>query len=179
MRLDIGVRCGPLARLGRLVTPYLPELNWLAVHWAYFILTCLFSAVLLWATATPFRSLGFTDALFLATSAMTEAGLNTVNLLTLNTFQQAVLFVLIIMGSAIFVSASIIFARVKAFEREFSVVIQRLRDQKQRRMLTSISRREPRFSSPTPRFWSRSLELARVGSHQESEAASAPDASST
>lgn len=148
--------------LYRACKSYLPELNWLAIHWAYFILTCLFSAILLWVTATPFRSLTFTDALFLATSAMTEAGLNTVNLSTLNTFQQIVLLLLIIMGSAIFVSASIIFLRVKAFEREFAAVIRRQRDQKQKRRMTSISRRQPRFSSPASRLFSSPIVLDRI-----------------
>lgn len=34
----------------------------------------------------------YTDALFLVVSAMTEAGLNTVNLSTLSTFQQGEFF---------------------------------------------------------------------------------------
>jgi len=144
----------------------LPEVNWLAVHWAYFIFTCLFSAILLWATATPFRSLEFTDALFLATSAMTEAGLNTVNLSTLDTFQQIVLLVLIVMGSVIFVSASIIFARVRAFEKEFAVIIKRQREQKQKRTMTSLGRHELRFSSPPLTYGLRFDDRNQVGRQQ-------------
>jgi hypothetical protein len=50
---------------------------------------------------------------------MTEAGLNTINLSTLNTFQQILLFVLILMGSSIFVSISVVHIRKQAFERRF------------------------------------------------------------
>jgi len=50
-------------------------------------------------------------------------GLNTVNLSSLNTFQQVVLFLLMIIGSAIFVSAFVILVRLKAFEKEFVHVV--------------------------------------------------------
>ncbi|KAL1624082.1 hypothetical protein SLS54_004011 [Diplodia seriata] len=61
-------------------------------------------------------SVSFTDSLFLCVSAMTLAGLNTVNLSNLNTFQQVILFLLIMAGSAIFVSAFVVHVRRKAFE---------------------------------------------------------------
>lgn len=102
------------------VRSLLPRPSFIFLHYAYFLITITICAVLLWATGRPFRSLSFTDALFLSASAMTEAGLNTVNLSTLNTFQQSVLFVLIMIGSAIFVSAFIVYVRLKAFEKEFS-----------------------------------------------------------
>lgn len=49
---------------------------------------------------------------------MTLAGLNTVNLSTLNTFNQVHLFLLIIFGSAIFVSAVVVWARRRSFEKK-------------------------------------------------------------
>lgn len=152
----------PLKRMAFAIKPCLPELNWRTIHWAYFIFTCLFSGILLWVTATPFRSLTFTDALFLATSAMTEAGLNTVNLSTLNTFQHIVLFVLIMIGSTIFVSASIIFARVKAFEKEFAVIIQRQREQKQKRRMTVTSRLHSRSLTSTATFGISPVDLSTI-----------------
>ena len=42
---------------------------------------------------------------------MTEAGLNTVNLSELNTFQQFILFLLIMLGSAILVSIAVLQVR--------------------------------------------------------------------
>ena len=88
---------------------------------------------------------------------MTEAGLNTVNLSTLNVFQQVMLFCLIIVGSTVrhssvlfylgnqclmahlydltqvWVSIAIVFVRRRAFEKRFSDIVeeqQRLRKQK-------------------------------------------------
>jgi hypothetical protein len=49
--------------------------------------------------------------------------LHQVNLSQLNTFQQFLLFLLIMMGSAIFVSAFIVIVRLKAFEREMKHVV--------------------------------------------------------
>lgn len=58
---------------------------------------------------------------------MTLAGLNTVNLSTLNTFQQIMLFSLIMIGSAIFVSAFVVHVRMRAFEHRFEHVAEQRR----------------------------------------------------
>lgn len=50
-------------------------------------------------------------SIFMTISAMTETGLNTVNLSTLNTFQQALLLVLMLMGSTMFVSWVVVIIR--------------------------------------------------------------------
>jgi hypothetical protein len=60
-------------------------------------------------------------------------GLNTINLSTLNTFQQFMLFVLILLGSAIFVSAFVVHVRKKAFEKKFKSVIERQQRERERR----------------------------------------------
>jgi len=52
----------------------IPKINFITIHYAYFIFTALMASLLLWGSATPFRSLTYKDALFLAVSAMTEAG---------------------------------------------------------------------------------------------------------
>lgn len=49
--------------------------------------------------------------------AYSRRGLNTVNLSTVNTAQQVILFYLIITGSAIFVSGFVVHVRERAFER--------------------------------------------------------------
>lgn len=53
-----------------------PELNFITIHYAYFITVILLSAVIFWGAATPFHSMSFTDALFLTASAMTEVSIN-------------------------------------------------------------------------------------------------------
>ena len=67
------------------------------------------------------------DSLFLTVSAMTLAGLNTVNISLLNTFQQFLLFLLIMLGSAIFISAFVVHVRRSAFEKKFMDIEERQR----------------------------------------------------
>jgi len=76
------------------------------------------TSLIFWAVSTPSRTVSYIDSLFLVVSAMTEAGLNTINLSQLNTFQQVVLFVLIIIGSAIWVSTATVHVRKRAFEEK-------------------------------------------------------------
>ena len=68
---------------------------------------------------------------------MTLAGLNTINLSTLNAWQQIILFLLIMMGSAILVSIVVVHTRVKAFERRFAGIV---KEQKERRKSRGISK---------------------------------------
>lgn len=81
---------------------------------------------------------------------MTEAGLNTVNLSQLNTFQQFILFLLILLGSAIWVSIAVVYFRRKFFERRFKSIVA---EERQRRRNRSSSGR--RLSLPGSRSWSR------------------------
>ena len=69
---------------------------------------------------------------------MTEAGLNTVNLSQMNTFQQFILFLLILLGSAIWVSIAVLHVRRKAFERRFKSIVE---EERQRRRNRSTSKR--------------------------------------
>ncbi|KAE9962476.1 hypothetical protein EG328_000401 [Venturia inaequalis] len=121
---DLKGRLKPFNRTIRTIRRQLPDLNFITIHYLYFILTSLSFAVVLWGSSTPSRSVRFIDCLFLAISAMTEAGLNTVNLSTLNSFQQVLLFLLIILGSAIFVSSFVVAVRKKAFDERFRSAIE-------------------------------------------------------
>ena len=73
----------------------------------------------------------------------TLAGLNTINLSGINTFQQIQLFLLIILGSAIFVSIGVVQFRKAAFERRFKAIVE---DAKQRRKNRSLARRSRSMS---------------------------------
>jgi len=104
------------------------------------------SSIIFWGSSTPPRSISYTDSLFLVVSAMTLAGLNTVNLSILNTFQQFILFLLIMLGSAIFVSIAVVHVRRKAFERRFKSIVE---EERQRRRDRSVSRQRLSFGKST------------------------------
>jgi hypothetical protein len=103
---------------------HLPRINFITVHYTYFITTCLITSLIFWGSSHPSKSISYTDSLFLVISAMTEAGLNTVDLSTMTTFQQVLLWLLIIFGSAVFVSISTILTRKRYFELRFKHVVE-------------------------------------------------------
>lgn len=135
-----------VGRLQRLLSMLLPDLTFITLHYLYIVGLALLTAILLYASSTPAQSVRFIDALFLTTSAVTEAGLNTVNLSQLNTWQQALLFLLIVLGSSSLVSWGVIFIRFRAFESEFKAVAQRRR----RRSGAEARARSPRSDRAVP-----------------------------
>jgi hypothetical protein len=101
---------------------HLPRPTFLLFHWTYFIATCLVSSIIFWHFSTPHGNVSYVDSLFLVVAAMTQAGLNTINLSSLNTFQQCLLFFHIICGNPIFVSAFVVHVRKRAFHTRFKKV---------------------------------------------------------
>ncbi|KAK6215169.1 cation transporter [Colletotrichum tabaci] len=96
---------------------FLPPLNFITLHYAYFIGTTLLASAVFYASSNPHGSIGYVDSLFLVISAMTEAGLNTVNLSEMTVWQQVMLWLLIIVGSSIWVSIWTVLARKHVFEK--------------------------------------------------------------
>jgi hypothetical protein len=97
------------------------------------------ASVIFWGASTPAHSVRYIDALFLVVSAMTLSGLGSINLSIINTFQQIMLFILIMMGSAIFVSAFVVLLRKRAFEKKFRIVVEKKRQKDgTRRRTTSL-----------------------------------------
>ncbi|OHE90877.1 hypothetical protein CORC01_13822 [Colletotrichum orchidophilum] len=141
-----------LARFPGRFRRYLPPLNFITIHYAYFILVCLITSVIFWGSSDPAFSVSYTDSLFLVVSAMTEAGLNTVNLSQLTTWQQTLLFILLLLGSTIWVSIWTVLARKHVFEKRFDEIVRAERTRKLSRQGSAISLALPRFSLDLPRL---------------------------
>ncbi|MCJ1309621.1 hypothetical protein MMC25_003281 [Agyrium rufum] len=151
----------PLQTIYQRIKPHLPPLNFITIHYAYFITTCLLTSLIFWGASTPGRTVSYIDCLFFTVSAMTEAGLNTVNLSELNTFQQILLFLLIMVGSNIFVSSFVVHVRRTTFERRFTNIIEEeRRKRKERKHQASISHEKTH---------------QRPGSHRRSHSVSQPE----
>ncbi|KXJ87168.1 cation transport protein-domain-containing protein [Microdochium bolleyi] len=104
-----------------------PPLNFITIHYAYFVVIPLVTSLVFWGASRPAYSISYVDSLFLVTSAMTEAGLNTVNLSQMTTFQQMLLAFLIVIGGQIWVSIWTVQVRKHAFERRFKEIVRRER----------------------------------------------------
>ena len=119
----------------------LPPANFITIHYAYFVVVCMFASLVFWGSSNPAHRISYADSLFLVVSGMTNTGLNSVNLSEMTTWQQILLFLLIIFGSAIWVSIWTVLARKHVFETRFKDVVRadRLR-RANRRSLGSLSR---------------------------------------
>ncbi|KAL4788570.1 cation transport protein-domain-containing protein [Aspergillus varians] len=79
----------------------------------------LISSLIFWGASNPPRSVSYTDSLFMCVSAITGAGLSSIEASTLSTFQQVVMFVLLMLGHAILISITVLYVRKRAFRHKF------------------------------------------------------------
>lgn len=82
-------------------------------------------------------NLAYIDALFFASCASTQAGLNTVDINKLNTFQQIVLYLWPLMANPITVNTFVVFLRLYWFEKRFQHIV---RESRQKRGTISKSK---------------------------------------
>jgi potassium uptake Trk family protein len=95
----------------------------------------IFGSILIYATAGG--QIAYIDALFFASGANTQAGLNTVDINLLNTFQQVVLYLCAMTSNPITIHSSVVFLRLYWFEKHFQDMV---RDARHRRASLSKSK---------------------------------------
>ncbi|KAL4809291.1 cation transport protein-domain-containing protein [Aspergillus unguis] len=101
------------------ISALLPPFNFLTLHYAYFIIVSLISSLVFWGASNPARSVSYTDALFQCVSAITGTGLNSVAASTFSTFQQVIIFMLLMLGHSILISITVLHVRKRAFQHKF------------------------------------------------------------
>src|SRR5436309_11679044 len=89
----------------------------------------------------PAGGLAYIDALFFASGACTQAGLNTVDVNVLNTYQQIILFLLPFLTNPIIINTFVVFLRLYWFEKRFQHIAKEAR---RRRGTLSRSRSQMR-----------------------------------
>ena len=95
------------------------QLNFYRAHVLYFLLTIIIASIIMYGSgingnsdnAEALFKLRYIDAIFLCASAMTAAGLNSVNLSYLTAFQQSILFALTLLGNVTVVSNGAVWIR--------------------------------------------------------------------
>ncbi|KAK4442869.1 cation transport protein-domain-containing protein [Podospora aff. communis PSN243] len=122
-----------------------PPANFITLHYVYFITSCLIASVIFYGSSTVAFPVSYVDSLFLIISAMTESGLNTVNLSQINTGQQLLLWLLMVVGSSIWVSIWTVLFRKRAFEHRFKAIVKAerkraLKRREDRRTLSVLER---------------------------------------
>lgn len=130
------------------VRPYMPPVNFITMHYTYFGLVGLIVSIIFWGSSRPSQSVSFTDSLFLVISAFTTSGLNTINLSQLTTGQQAILAIMMILGSPVWVSLFTIWFRTHVFEKRFDDIVQMERKKRCKTMGTVIGMTGAMFGTP-------------------------------
>ncbi|KAK3369813.1 cation transport protein-domain-containing protein [Podospora didyma] len=122
---------GRLANAAAAIRPYVPPINYITLHYAYFIFVTLIFALIFWGTSTPSGAqISFADSLYLTMSAITSAGMNTVNVSQMSSGQQAILVILMILGSPILISVQTLWFRKHVFEKRFRAIVKAERERK-------------------------------------------------
>lgn len=121
-----------LAAAARAARPYVPPINYITLHYAYFVGATIVATLVFWGSSDPTYSVGWWDSMFMVVSALTASGLNTVNVSQLTTFQQVLLCVLMMAGSQVLISWATIAFRQHIFEKRFEDIVESERDKRKR-----------------------------------------------
>ncbi|KAK3942432.1 Low-affinity potassium transport protein [Diplogelasinospora grovesii] len=107
-----------------------PHFNFITAHYFWIIGMTLFGSVLLYGGGRGNDSLAYIDCLFFAAGSNTQAGLNTVDVNLLNTFQQVVLYFLAMMSNPIMINSFVVFLRLYWFEKRFQHLVREARQKR-------------------------------------------------
>lgn len=132
---------------------WLPPLNFITIHYAYFIIVIAASSLIFWGSSSTFGNVTYIDSLFLVTSALTNTGLSTRNLSEVTTWQQVQLWFLLMIGSPIWVSFWTVLVRKRAFEKRFDNIVEAERERRRlhrEQRKSSGIRRAPNLRSMIP-----------------------------
>ncbi|KAI1765086.1 TrkH-domain-containing protein [Hypoxylon sp. FL1150] len=121
-----------LVAAARAARPYVPPINYITLHYAYFIGTTIVATLIFWGSSDPTYSVGWWDSMFMVMSALTASGLNTVNVSQLTTFQQVLLCILMMIGSQVLISWVTIAFRQHIFEKRFEDIVKSERDKRKK-----------------------------------------------
>ncbi|KAF2965198.1 hypothetical protein GQX73_g8377 [Xylaria multiplex] len=121
-----------------------PHFNFITIHYFWIIGWTIIGSILIYSTGRG--QLAYIDALAFAAGANTQAGLNTVDLNLLNTFQQLVMYFCALLSNPITIHSSVVFLRLYWFEKRFQHIVQEARS---RRVTISQSRSKARPDATT------------------------------
>lgn len=112
-----------------------PHFNFITVHYFIIIGLTIVGSILVFGAGKG--NIAYIDALFFASGANTQAGLNTIDVNLLNTFQQSVLFFCCMVTNPIAINSGVVFLRLYWFEKRFQGLV---KDARSRRTTMTKSR---------------------------------------
>lgn len=148
------------------VRPYLPPVNFITMHYAYFIFVGLIFAGIFHGLSNPANSVSFIDSLFLVISSFTTSGLNTVDISQLSTAQQLIIALMMILGSPVFVSIFTIWLRARVFEERFEDIVEAERNRRIKKTGTIVGMAGAMIGLPVMSSFKAPKRKAKKGRHE-------------
>lgn len=105
-----------------------PHFNFITAHYFWIVGATIIGSICLYAGGSG--HLAYIDALLFSSGANTQAGLNPVDVNLLNTFQQIVIYVLVMMSNPITLHGSVVFLRIYWFEKRFQGWVREVRSRR-------------------------------------------------
>ncbi|KAM3518554.1 hypothetical protein NHJ13051_008100 [Beauveria bassiana] len=105
-----------------------PHFNFITTHYFWIVGATIIGSICIYAGGKG--HLAYIDALLFASGANTQAGLNPVDVNLLTTFQQVVIYVLVMMSNPITLHGSVVFLRIYWFEKRFQGWVREVRSRR-------------------------------------------------
>ncbi|EGX96828.1 potassium ion transporter (Trk1), putative [Cordyceps militaris CM01] len=105
-----------------------PHFNFITAHYFWIVGATIVGSICLYIGGTG--HLAYIDALLFASGANTQAGLNPVDVNLLTTFQQTVIYVLVMLSNPITLHGSVVFLRIYWFEKRFQGWVREVRSRR-------------------------------------------------
>ncbi|KAM3498918.1 hypothetical protein MY10362_007794 [Beauveria mimosiformis] len=105
-----------------------PHFNFITTHYFWIVGATIIGSICIYAGGKG--HLAYIDALLFASGANTQAGLNPVDVNLLTTFQQVVIYVLVMLSNPITLHGSVVFLRIYWFEKRFQGWVREVRNRR-------------------------------------------------
>ncbi|KAF2276492.1 potassium transport protein TRK1/TRK2 [Westerdykella ornata] len=98
---------------------WIPSMNFITIHYTYIIGMALLGSIIIY----PAGNMAYIDALFFASGAATQSGLNTIDLNNIRLYQQVAIMLITCCCTPIFINTFVVFVRLYWFEKRFQSVV--------------------------------------------------------
>ncbi|OCK91161.1 potassium transport protein TRK1/TRK2 [Cenococcum geophilum 1.58] len=98
--------------------------NFIIIHYLYILGWAIIGSILMY----PAGGMAYIDALYFASGAATQSGLNPIDINKIYTYQQVVIFFMACVCNPIFINTFVVFVRLYWFEKRFQNVVREARN---------------------------------------------------
>ncbi|MCJ1310380.1 low affinity potassium transporter [Agyrium rufum] len=113
--------------------------SFLTIHYVYLGSLVIIGSILIY----PAGVVAYIDALFFASGAATQSGLNSVDFNLIHTYQQVIVYFIAMVANPIFINTFVVFVRLYWFEKRFQNVVEEARNFRRTRSRSHFATQGP------------------------------------